>query len=93
VGLFSHKTIEYLNGKSFGNEETVSGILELEEENGSSEESKEEKDEESKFEDNFFDEVNHARFSENSEHLIFIKYQHYIPADYSSQLLAPPELS
>lgn len=93
VALFSHETIEYLKGKSFEHQSAVSGILELEEESGSGEESKEEKDDEIKFEDNFFDEVRHAFLFDESEHLIHILNLHYIPADYSSQLLAPPELS
>lgn len=91
IALFSYESIEYYLGESFQHHETISGILELEEENGTSEESKEEKDEEIKFEDNFFIENNKFHYELSSDHLMIAINQHYEASDYSSQVYSPPD--
>jgi hypothetical protein len=89
--LFSYESIEYFCGKSFEHHETISGILELDEEGSTSEESKEEKDEEIKFEDNLFIENNKYQYELSLEHSIVILNQHYKASDYSAQVYSPPD--
>lgn len=91
IALFSYESIEFFCGESFEHHETISGILELEEEGGTSEESKEEKDEEIKFEDNFFIESNKFHYELLSDHSMIVLNQHYEASDYSSQVYSPPE--
>lgn len=91
VTLFSYETVEYFCGKNFEHHETITGILELDEEGGTSEESKEEKDEELKMEDNFCSELNFFQmFSEQNSLLIQLN-QHFSAADYSQKVYSPPE--
>ena len=91
IVLFSYESIEYFCGKSFEHHETISGILELDEEGSTSEESKEEKDEEIKFEDNLFIENNKYQYELSLEHSIVILNQHYKASDYSAQVYSPPD--
>jgi hypothetical protein len=91
IALFSYESVEYFCGQSFEHHETISGILELEEEGGTSEESKEEKDEEIKFEDNFFIENNKFHCELLLEHSMVLLNQHYKASDYSAQVYSPPD--
>ena len=91
IALFSFESIEFFCGESFEHQETISGILELEEEGGTSEESKEEKDEEIKFEDNFFIENYKYHYELSLEHSMVVLNQHYKASDYSAQVYSPPD--
>lgn len=91
IAMFSYETVEFLCGKNFEHHETMSGILELDEEGGTSEESKEEKDEELKMEDNFFTEIICFQLFSENIHLLIQLNQHFQPADYSQKVYSPPE--
>jgi hypothetical protein len=91
IALFSFESIEFFCGESFEHQETISGILELDEEGGTSEESKEEKDEDIKFEDNFFIENNKYHYELSLEHSMVVLNQHYKASDYSAQVYSPPD--
>jgi len=91
VSIFSFESVEFFMGEDFEHHENLSGILELEEESGNTEESKEEKDELIKYDDTFYSEdLNFKLYSISQKHIIILN-SHYEASDYSANIFSPPD--